>query len=98
MPEADGWQVEKDFVAGIYEDLYDRYLARAEQYKNTERDVYRNALRIFRREKRKFRKMWRKQSEEERTIMARGAAHWNANEEARDYGILYKRIRPFVFK
>ena len=68
MPESDEWQLEKDFVAVKYGTYYDQYLAGVD--KHADREMYRNALRSFRRAKRQFRRKWQKMSEEERTEMA----------------------------
>ena len=91
MPEADDWQLERDYIRKIYDDLYDHYLLSKRQYKNTQSEnIYKAARAIYRSEKRKFRKAWKKMSEEQRTRMAE--EHWDVNDHP-----LFKCMKPFVF-
>ena len=44
MPEADDWQLEKDYIRQICEDLYNEHLQEVHQYKGTlNAQIYRDA-------------------------------------------------------
>ena len=96
MPEADDWQLEKNYIRQICEDLYNEHLQEVHQYKGTlNAQIYRDAKKKFRRAKNEFKRGWRSKDDFGREMEAR--QYFGMPPDRRMPGT-YKHMRPGVLR